>query len=106
MWRMLLGGGTAVQVRFEVLEEDGTVGVVRWEAEYRFGAGGRLVRNRVYSVFELREGLIYRQRDSFVFWRWAAQALGWKGLLLGWLPLVRNKVRATAAARLARAMQA
>ncbi len=106
MWRMLLGGGTAVQVRFEVLEENGAVGVVRWEAEYRFGAGGRPVHNRVYSVFELREGLIYRQRDNFVFWRWAAQALGWKGLLLGWLPLVRNKVRATAAARLARAMQA
>jgi hypothetical protein len=33
-------------------------------------------------------------------WRWSQQALGMKGLLLGWTPLVRNKVQQTAAASL------
>ena len=34
--------------------------------------------------------------DSFDLWRWSRQALGTKGLLLGWTPLVRNAVRAQA----------
>lgn len=29
-------------------------------------------------------------------WRWARQALGTKGLLLGWTPLLKNAVRAQA----------
>ncbi|RMU63272.1 hypothetical protein ALP29_200285 [Pseudomonas syringae pv. avii] len=29
-------------------------------------------------------------------WRWSRQALGAKGLLLGWTPLVRNAVRVQA----------
>ncbi|PMZ59603.1 DUF4440 domain-containing protein, partial [Pseudomonas sp. GW247-3R2A] len=29
-------------------------------------------------------------------WAWSRQALGFKGLLLGWTPAVRNAVRAQA----------
>jgi hypothetical protein len=35
-------------------------------------------------------------------WRWSQQALGMKGLLLGWTPLVRNKVQKSAAESLTR----
>ncbi|MBL8954530.1 MAG: hypothetical protein JNK82_27370, partial [Myxococcaceae bacterium] len=35
--------------------------------------------------------------DSFDFGAWSRQALGPSGLLLGWSPLVKNKVRAQAA---------
>jgi hypothetical protein len=38
--------------------------------------------------------------DDFDFHRWARQALGTSGLLLGWTPLLRNAVRRRARAGL------
>ncbi|MDP1691648.1 MAG: nuclear transport factor 2 family protein [Burkholderiaceae bacterium] len=74
-----------------------------WEPTYRFSATGRMVHNIIDAEFEFdAQGLIVRQRDRFDFWRWARQALGAPGLLLGWSPMLRNKVRATAAKNLAR----
>jgi len=48
-----------------------------------------------------RNGLIVEHRDSFDLWRWARQALGAKGLLLGWLPPVQAAIRRQAAQGLA-----
>jgi hypothetical protein len=45
----------------------------------------------------LAAGKIIRQVDSFSLWRWSRQALGTRGLLLGWTPIVKNKVQAQAA---------
>ena len=76
-----------------------------WEPTYRFTATGRMVHNIIDAEFELDSaGLITRHRDRFDFWRWARQALGTPGLLLGWTPLLRSKVRAQAAKNLARFM--
>jgi hypothetical protein len=73
-----------------------------WEAFYRFSATGRMVHNRIDARFEFdATGLISRHVDRFNFWRWSRQALGLKGWLLGWTPLVRDKVRAQAAKNLA-----
>ena len=47
-------------------------------------------------------GLITRHTDRFDFWRWSRQALGAPGLLLGWSPFLRAKVRGQAAASLRR----
>jgi hypothetical protein len=55
------------------------------------------VHNRITAVLDLDGPLIRRHRDDFDFHRWAAQALGWRGRLLGWTPLVRNAVRREAA---------
>jgi hypothetical protein len=38
--------------------------------------------------------------DDFDFYRWARQALGPSGLLLGWTPLLRSAVRRRARAGL------
>jgi len=38
--------------------------------------------------------------DAFSFWKWSSQALDRTGILLGWTPLVRAKIRKTANARL------
>lgn len=105
MWRMLLGGGTDMRLEFRVLAETATEGRVQWEAWYSFGAAGRSVHNRVSSDFLLRDGLILVQRDRFDFWRWSGQALGPSGTLLGWSPMLRNRVRNAAAARLDKAMR-
>jgi hypothetical protein len=74
-----------------------------WEPTYNFSATGRMVHNIIDAEFEFDSaGLITRQRDRFDFWRWSRQALGAPGLLLGWSPLLRNKVRAQAAKNLER----
>ncbi len=104
MWRMLLTGGTDLRVEFKVIEESAALGVCTWEAYYTFSRTGRRVHNSVRSTFHLREGLIVRQQDRFSFWRWSAQALGPAGLLLGWSPWVRNRVRGSARAALRKAM--
>ena len=76
-----------------------------WEPTYRFTATGRMVHNIIDAEFEFDSaGLITRHRDRFDFWRWARQALGTPGLLLGWSPLLRTKVRTQAAKNLARFM--
>lgn len=74
-----------------------------WEPTYRFSATGRMVHNIIDAEFEFdAAGLITRQRDRFDFWRWSRQALGAPGLLLGWSPLLRHKVRTQAAKNLER----
>ena len=47
-------------------------------------------------------GRIVKHRDSFDFWKWSRQALGAPGVLLGWTPFLRGKVRGTANANLRR----
>ena len=74
-----------------------------WEATYRFSATGRMVHNLIDAEFEFdAAGLITRHRDRFDFWRWTRQALGAPGVLLGWTPMLRSKVRAQAAKNLER----
>ena len=83
------------------MERSDKTGKAHWEANYRFSATGRMVHNVIDGVFEFNgQGLITKLRDSFNFWKWARQALGAPGLLLGWMPFFHQKVRTTAAANL------
>jgi len=77
-------------------------GTARWVARYTFGQTDRSVVNDVRSEFRFDPvGLIVTQRDEFAFWRWARQALGPVGLLLGWTPVLKHSVRDKARAGLA-----
>jgi hypothetical protein len=100
MWRMLMPPGAPLRIVTAELRQDGDTFVGRWEADYEFTMTGRRVHNRIESRFRIRDGLIVQQRDSFPFWKWSRMALGAKGLLLGWTPLVRNAVRRKARRRL------
>ena len=106
MWRMLCDatrskGLDVWKLEYSDIQADATSGKAHWEAHYRFSATGRMVHNVIDGVFEFNgQGLISRHRDSFNFWSWSRQALGTPGLLLGWTPFLRQKVRATAAANL------
>ena len=104
MWAMLCGATRAKGMADWKLEASGiTERSAHWEAHYRFSATGRLVHNIIDAEFEFDgAGLILRHRDRFDFWRWSRQALGTPGLLLGWTPFLRAKVRAQAAANLQR----
>ena len=106
MWRMLCETTKAKALAdwklvYSDVQADDKAGKAHWEADYRFSATGRLVHNVIESVFELNpQGLIARQHDRFNLWNWSRQALGTRGLLLGWTPFLRAKVKATAAANL------
>jgi uncharacterized protein len=99
MWRMLTSQAT--DLRVELLEH--TADSATWRAHYTFSQTGRPVVNDVQARFRFDgAGLIADHRDEFSFHRWARQALGPPGLLLGWTPLLRNKVRSRAAKSLER----
>jgi ketosteroid isomerase-like protein len=90
MWRMLTSQAT--DLRIELLGH--TTDTARWRAHYTFSQTGRPVVNDVRATFRFSEdGLIADHRDEFSFHRWARQALGAPGLLLGWTPLLRATVR-------------
>ena len=93
MWAMLCSRATDLTVELSGVEADNTHGKARWVATYTFSKTGRQVRNVINAEFEFRNGLIVRHTDRFDLWRWAGMALGLKGLLLGWTPLVQNAIR-------------
>jgi len=96
MWRMLCSRGKDLRVEYRDVKADADRGSAHWEAWYSFSATGRKVHNIIDAEFEFKDEKIFRHRDRFDFWRWSRQALGPPGLLLGWTPLLRNKVRAQA----------
>ena len=68
---------------------------------YTYSATGRRVVNRIDATFAFRDGLIVRHDDRFDLWGWLRQALGFKGVVLGWLTPVKRAVQAQAAKALA-----
>ena len=100
MWRMLTKRAT--DLRLELLERqaDDEQGSAHWLAHYTFTQTGRPVENDVRASFRFADGLIAEHRDDFDFYRWARQALGPTGLMLGWTPLLRSGVRRRARASL------
>ena len=106
MWAMLgaatrAGSMDVWKLEWRNVQADGDQGHAHWDARYRFSATNRLVHNRIDATFRFRDGLIVEHVDRFDFWAWARQALGAPGLLLGWTPMLHNKVRAQAATKLA-----
>lgn len=101
MWRMLTSAPG--ELRIELLEREAgdRSGSGHWRAHYTFSQTGRPVVNDIHASFRFEDGLIADHRDEFSFHRWARQALGPVGLLLGWTPLLRSAVRRRATARLA-----
>jgi ketosteroid isomerase-like protein len=102
MWRMLTS--QAEDLRIELVEHaaDGDTGSARWKAWYTFSQTGRPVVNDVRATFRFRDGLIAEHDDEFSFHRWASQALGTPGKLLGWTPFLRGQVRKKARGNLER----
>jgi hypothetical protein len=100
MWRMLTGRARDLSIEVESITGDDSHGAAAWVARYSFGPDARPVTNRVRSTFDLAHGLILSQRDTFDLHTWSAMALGPKGRLLGWTPIVRNAVRRQADAGL------
>lgn len=89
MWRMLTSRAQRLEV--ELAEHDDTS--ARWIARYDFVQTGRPVVNDVRATFVFDGDLIAEHDDRFSFYRWARQALGAPGVLLGWTPIIQGAVR-------------
>lgn len=96
MWRMLCGKSKDLKVVVRDIVTTEKNGTATWEAWYTFGDTGRKVHNRVSAEFEFENGKILRHTDNFSFWKWSIQSLGPVGFLLGWSPMLLNKVRQNA----------
>lgn len=105
MWRMLCARAKQFSLTYEVLEANEQQGCARWVATYLFSQTGNMVENHIEARFRFAGGKIVEHRDHFDLWRWSRQALGTKGVLLGWLAPVQNAIRKQAMAGL-RAWQA
>jgi ketosteroid isomerase-like protein len=97
MWRMLCERATDLELTVSGIKGDARAGSAQWEARYTFSATGRAVHNVIDASFAFAGGRIVRHEDTFDLYRWARQALGVKGLLLGWTPPVQRAIRAQAA---------
>jgi ketosteroid isomerase-like protein len=93
MWRMLCERATDLRVECGRLSAEGDTVRVEWEAWYTYSATGYPVHNRIAATFTLERGLILRHDDVFDLYRWARQALGARGLLLGWMPPVQRAIQ-------------
>lgn len=100
MWRMLCARAADLRVELRDVQATDTEGSAHWDAYYTFVATGRKVVNRIDAKFKFKDGMISEHKDAFDFYAWARQALGPMGLMLGWTPMVKNKVRRTAAQNL------
>jgi ketosteroid isomerase-like protein len=99
MWRMLLKNPD-IKVTATLIHADEKTGSAYWVAVYKFSLTGKTVTNKVSAKFQFHEGKIIEHTDHFNFWKWATQAFGVKGLLLGLTPMMKNKVRKQALIRL------
>ena len=96
MWRMLTSRAKDFTLTFDQVQADAQRGSAHWVATYVFSQTGAIVVNDIQARFVFRDGKICEHHDHFDVWRWSRQALGTKGVLLGWTPLVKNAIRAQA----------
>ncbi len=95
MWRMLCQSqkDKDFKITFSILYADEEKVEVKWEAFYTFSQTGRKVHNTIFANFEFKKGLIFIHQDEFSLHKWAHQAMGMKGLLLGGTGFFRRKLQ-------------
>lgn len=97
MWEMLCARAKELKVEYRDVTADSQRGSAHWEAWYPFSGSGRRVHNVIDASFEFRDGLIVRHVDRFDLHRWAAQAMGLPGKLLGGTGFMQDAIRKRAA---------
>ncbi|WP_353779972.1 nuclear transport factor 2 family protein [Winogradskyella sp. 3972H.M.0a.05] len=95
MWRMLSNAQKGKPFKIEVsdITEDGNIASAHWEAHYNFSKTGRKVHNKIDAVFTFKDGKIVKHIDTFSLHKWASQAIGFKGWLLGGTSFFKSKLQ-------------
>ncbi len=92
MWRMLCKSGKELKITFSNIQFNTEKGSANWEAKYIFNKTGRSVHNKIRAEFKFKDGKIIKHKDIFNLHKWAYQAFGLKGILLGWTPHFKSKL--------------
>jgi ketosteroid isomerase-like protein len=92
MWQMLCQNAKNLKVESSNIEANDQNGSAHWEAWYTFSKTGRSVHNKIDAQFEFKDGKIIKHTDYFNLHRWASQAIGWKGALLGGTNFFKKKL--------------
>jgi limonene-1,2-epoxide hydrolase len=101
MWRMLCERATDLEIELGTVVADASRGSAHWEATYTFSATGRRVHNVIEASFQFAGDVVQHHTDAFDLYAWTRQALGLKGVLLGWSAPVQKAIRSQAARGLA-----
>lgn len=91
MWRMLCEQGKDLKITYSTEKVSDNQQKAHWEAWYTFSKTGKKVHNVIDANFEIKDGLIYRHVDQFNIHKWASQALGFQGWLLGGTQFFKRK---------------
>ena len=92
MWQMLCRNASDLKVEFSDISASLKKGSVHWEAWYTFSKTGRRVHNVVNAEFDFKNSKIIKHTDTFNLHKWATQAFGLKGRLLGGTNFFKNKL--------------
>lgn len=101
MWRMLCKRSKDIRIAYTIVASDHKTVTIDWDAYYTFAKTGKAVHNKIRAHMHVDKGFIVKHEDNFNFWRWASQAFGIVGALIGWTPFFLGKVRTEAAKSLA-----
>lgn len=95
MWRMLISNldGRPFELSYRDVAGDDQQASATWQATYTFSKTGREVTNIISANMKMEGGKIIEHIDVFDLRRWAGQALGWKGTLLGGTTFFKNKLQ-------------
>jgi ketosteroid isomerase-like protein len=94
MWAMLCNQAKDLKITFQILEETSSGSKVKWIADYTFSKTGRKVHNIIEATMVYQAGKIIQHTDHFDLKKWAKQAMGWKGVLLGGTDFFKRKLQA------------
>ncbi|WP_442844576.1 nuclear transport factor 2 family protein [Leeuwenhoekiella sp. H156] len=107
MWFMLIErGGDDLKVTYSDIQANDYNGSAKWTATYKFGPEKRTVVNHVVGTFYFQNGKILQHTDHFDLSKWARQALGFKGFLLGKTKFLKLKIQQQSSAALSRYLRA
>ncbi len=94
MWEMLCKNAKDFSLTFSNIQLiDEEYATCNWVATYTFSKTGRKVVNYIKAYMKLKDGKIIEHSDAFKLSNWAAQALGFKGVLFGWTGFMKRKIQ-------------
>lgn len=97
MWEMLCTNAKDFSLTYsniQLLDEE--YATCNWVASYTFSKTGRKVVNHIKAFMKLKDGKIIEHSDAFKLSKWAAQALGFKGVLFGWTGFMKRRIQLNA----------
>ena len=105
MWTMLCESAKDLGISFKIIDSDENSVTTKWIADYRFSKTNRMVHNEIVAVMKIENELIVEHNDTFNLHKWAQQALGMKGYILGGTKFFRNKLQEQTGRQLLRYIQ-